>query len=188
MYAILSRPDGWRIAVDAPVVASRLLARSLPDTEIAKGASVPFTLLMQQNRSSFPRAGRGALIAILGLCFASTIAPAIRGYYLVPIAVLLAMGALVLALEIFERLPVPSETIAVDFERLTVRDHLGRTVEMPSYWTRIESVRRAPYDVRLILRCRDRSVEIGRCIGFEERQNVALLIGAALTHVRGGAR
>lgn len=31
--------------------------------------------------------------------------------------------ALVLALELFERLPVPTETVKVDFERLTVRDH-----------------------------------------------------------------
>jgi uncharacterized membrane protein len=187
MYAILSRPDGWGIADDAPSAAPGLRMHSLPGIESVKGTSVPFTLQMQQNRSTFPHTGRGALIAILGVCLASIIAPAIRGYYLAPIAVLLAMGALVLALEIFEQLPVPTETITVDFEQLTVRDHFGRTVELPSFWTRIETVRSASYDVRVILRCRDRSVEIGRCIGFEERQKVALLIGAALAHVRGGA-
>ena len=180
MYAILSRPDGWRIADDAAVVA---LAHPLSREGLAN-VSVPFALHMQQNRSSFPRAGRGALLAILGLCFVATIAPALKGHYLVPIAVLLAMGGLVLALEIFERLPVPTETVEVDFDRLTVRDHLGRTAELPSYWTRIETIKRAPYDLRLILRCRDRSVEIGRWIGIEERQKVAALIGAALAHGR----
>ena len=187
MYAILSRPDGWRIADDAAVVASELLAHPLSREGLAS-VSVPFALHMQQNRSTFPRAGRGALVAILGLCFVATIAPALRGHYLVPIAVLLAMGALVLALEVFERLPVPTETIEVDFDRLTLRNYLGRTAELPSYRTRIESIKRAPYDVRVILRCRDRSIEIGRCIDFEERQMVAALIGAALAHVRGGER
>lgn len=185
MYAILSRPEGWQfVDHDARTCGPGIATyRSLIENDTSE-ATVPFTLHLQQSRSTFPQTGRGALIAVLGLCFVSTLAPAIRGYYLVPIAVLLAMGTLVLALEMFERLPVPSETIAVDLEQLTVRDHIGRKLALPSYWTRIKTVRRAPYDVRLILRCRDRSIEIGRCIGFEEPQKVALLIGTALAHVR----
>jgi uncharacterized membrane protein len=188
MYALLSRPEGWRLPDD--VASAGTSGLSTHPSLVHRGsarASVPFALHMQQNRSTFPEAGHGALVAILGLCFAATIAPAIKGYYIVPIAVLLAMSALVLALEIFERQPVPSETLDVDFERLTVRDHRGRKIELPSYWTHIDIVRPAPYDLRLFLRCRDRSIQIGCCIGIEERKKVAILIGAALAHVRGGA-
>jgi len=102
MHYLLRCPDGWR-PDDRAVAATQSRP---PDPQEATSPSVPFTLHMQQNRSAFPESGRGMLVALLSLCMAATIIPAVKGYYLVPIAVLLAMAALVLALEYFQRQPV----------------------------------------------------------------------------------
>lgn len=184
MYYILGCPDdGWQSeaqAVDSTAQASR-------HTLATNGSDLPCSLHMQQQRSAFPEEGRGALIAMLGLCFAATIIPAIKGYYLVPAAVLMAMAALVLALEYFQRQPIPSETVEFGFDRLFVHDHMGSRVELPTYWTRLEESGRSPYMLRLFLRCHDRRVEIGRCLGIEERAEVAPIIRAALARIRGEA-
>lgn len=181
MHYLLRCPDGWR-PDDRAVAATQSRP---PDPQEATSPSVPFTLHMQQNRSAFPESGRGMLVALLSLCMAATIIPAVKGYYLVPIAVLLAMAALVLALEYFQRQPVPSETIEIGFEQLRFRDHRGNKIELPSYWTRIEQIRRGPYNLRLILRCRERGLEIGGCLNIEERAEVGQIISAALTQIRG---
>lgn len=182
MHMILRCPEG-QCADGAALPVS---GPEAPDPAGSIQVTMPFMLYLEQNRSTVPESGRGALLALIGLSVAATIIPAIRGYYLVPIAILSALGALVLALEYFARKPVPSETVEIDRDRLTIRDHLGRTVQMPSYWTRLEEIRSGPDILRLVLRCGDRSVELGRCLHAVERAEVAPLVRAGLRHARGG--
>lgn len=182
MFQHISCPEGWH--PDGMAAAAPSSPLSCPQG--ATSPSLPFALHMQQQRSTFPETGRGALLALLGLCMATTIVPAIRGYYLVPVAVLLAMAALVLALEYFQRQPVPSETIEFSFDQLRIRNHRGNMIALPSYWTRIEEVRPNPYNLRLILICRGRSIEVGRCLTMEERAEVSRIIRSALCQMRGG--
>lgn len=184
MHILLRCPEGRRFEDLAP---ARSIESSTAKASLAS-ATVPFALLVQQNRSSFPASDRLPLLAMLGLSFAATIAPAMRGYYLVPIAVLVSMASLLLALELFQRQPVPSETIEIDFDLLTITDHHGTVTTLPSHWTRIEEVRKGPFDLRLMLHCHWQSIEIGHCVDSTERGRIAPLIRAALAHVRGGSR
>lgn len=150
-----------------------------------RATDLPFALRLIQNRSAFPAEGRPVLIVLLALCLAATITSAIKGYYLVPIAVLAAMAALVVALEWFSRQSVPAQMLEVDFDHVTLSDHRGNVVSLPAYWARLEEIERTPLDHRLYLVCRDRRIEIGRCIGLAERKAVAPLIRVALAHARG---
>lgn len=184
MHILLRCPEGRRFEDLAPPRSIEGDAARARLTSV----TVPFALHVQQNRSSFPPSGRLPLLAMLALSFAATIAPAMRGYYLVPAAVLVGMASLLLALEIFQRQPVPSETIEIDFDRLTITDHRGKVTTLPSHWTRIEELRKGPDGLRLVLHCRWQSIEIGRCVDSTERARIAPLIRAALAHVRGGGR
>ena len=165
MHMILRCPEGQC----GDGAALPLSGPEAPDPAGTIPASLPYTLYLEQNRSTFPESGRGAMLALI-----------------VPIAMLSALGALVLALEYFARQPVPSETVEIDRDRLTIRDHLGRTVQMPSYWTRLEEIRSGPDILRLVLRCGDRGFELGRCLHAVERAEVAPLVCAGLRHARGG--
>ncbi len=113
MHILLRCPEGRRFEDLAPPRSIEGDAARARLTSV----TVPFALHVQQNRSSFPPSGRLPLLAMLALSFAATIAPAMRGYYLVPAAVLVGMASLLLALEIFQRQPVPSETIEIDFDQ-----------------------------------------------------------------------
>lgn len=186
MYLLLSHPVGWRHgAFEAvPGQAKRAWRSASSDAPTCPS----FVLHLEQNRSPLPQEARLMLLILLALAFVSTLGPALRGSLVVPIGVLAGMAALLVALERHRRLPVPFERIEIDDRSIRILSQRGLLSELPSHWARIEQVRPAPMNLRLMLRCRDRSVELGRCLGIDERQAIAPLIAAALAHMKGGGQ
>lgn len=183
MYLLLSHPTGWRHGSLGAVHR-----QGSPTASCDARSMSPFVLHLEQNRSSLPDGARVLLPLLLGLAFASTLGPALRGSFIVPAAVLAAMASLLLAMEIHVRLPVPFERIEIDGRAVRLLSHRGLLSEFPSHWARIEQVRRTPVDLSLVLTCRGRSVEFGRCLGIDERRAIVPIVADALAHVRGGSR
>ena len=137
-------------------------------------------LRLQQNRSSLPKEGRIAVVAMLVLAFACTVGTGLRGQIFVPVAVVMSMAALVLAIEWFSRLPVPSETLLITSEWVMFNDHRGRSARWPTYWTRVAVENPTWCDRRVYLTHRQQRLEIGRCIDIGERAEVARIVDLAL--------
>ena len=147
--------------------------------------SQPLILRMQENRSHLPQEAR-ATFSIMGLLFMVTsIAPALKGQWLVPVFSILAMAALVFALERHARARPACETLELGDGRVRHRDSAGRTVEYPAFWMRLVAEGKSPSDLRLFLRCRDGAIEFGQCLSLDERREVAPLVAAALAEARG---
>lgn len=138
-------------------------------------------LHLQQNRSSLPKEGRVAVVAMLVLAFTCTVGTGLRGQIFVPLAVVVSMAALVLAIEWFARLPVPRETILITSQWVMFDDHRGRNVRWPTYWTRVVVENPTWCDRRVYLTHRQQRLEIGRCIDIGERAEVARIVDLALT-------
>lgn len=143
-------------------------------------AQLRLALRLQQNRSSLPKEGRIAVAAMLVLAFACTVGTGLRGQIFVPFAVVVSMAALVLAIEWFSRLPVPSETLLITSEWVIFDDHRGRSARWPTYWTRIVVENPTLCDRRVYLTHRQQRLEIGRCIDIGERAEVASIVDLAL--------
>ncbi len=145
-----------------------------------------FVCTMQQNRSFFPSEARGALAVIVTLFMATSILPALRGYWLVPLFSLGVMALLVLALEVHQKSLPLTERLALEDGEIRYSDSTGRLFALPSYWVRFETEERSPFDIRLHLRDRNRRLEIGTSLNLEERLTVAPIIASALALARGG--
>jgi uncharacterized membrane protein len=140
---------------------------------------------MRENRSHLPPEAR-PVVAMLALLFmATSIAPALKGQWLVPAFSILAMTALTFALERHAKSGPASETLELADGRIRHRDTVGRTVEYPAFWMRFAAESKSPSDLRLFLRCRDGVIEFGRCLSLDERREVAPLVAAALANARG---
>lgn len=142
-------------------------------------------LQMQQNRSSFPAEGRRALSVIVTLFMLTSVLPALRGNFLVPLFSIGVMALLVWALEFHQKSPPYSERLELADGKLLYADSAGRTFAMPSYWARIEAQKRTPSDVRLHLRSRGSHFEFGNSLSLEERLAIAPVIERALATARG---
>lgn len=142
-------------------------------------------LQMQQNRSRFPAEGRHALSVIVTLFMLTSVLPALRGNFLVPIFSIGVMGLLVWALEFHQKSPPYSERLELADGEVRYTDNAGRAFTMPSYWARIEAKKRTPVDVRLHLRNRDSHFEFGTSLSLEERLAIAPFIERALATARG---
>jgi uncharacterized membrane protein len=143
-----------------------------------------FVCTMQQNRSHFPDEARGALAVIVTLFMATSILPALRGYWLVPIFSLAVMALLALVLEAHQRSQPLTERLALENGEVRYSDSNGRLFALPSYWVRFETEQRSAFDIRLHLRDRDRRFEVGTSLSLEERRAVAPIIADALATAR----
>ena len=143
-------------------------------------------LHMQQNRSSFPQEGRIALSVLVTLFMLTSVLPALRGNFLVPLFSIAVMAMLVWALEFHQKSPPYSERLELADGEVRYADNAGRAFTMPSYWVRIEAEERTPVDLRLHLRGRDRRFEFGTSLSLEERLAIAPVIERALAEARGG--
>jgi uncharacterized membrane protein len=114
----------------------------------------------------------------------TSIAPAFRGYWLVPVFSMLAFAVLTIALERHGRSQPASETLEFLTGRVRHRDSTGRCLELPSFWLRLAAEGRDSRELRLFLRGRDGSIEFGRCLGIDERRVIAPLVAAALAQTR----
>lgn len=145
----------------------------------------PLILHMQENRSRLPQEAR-AVVAVLALLFmVTTIAPALKGQWLVPAFSLLAMASLTFALERHGKSRPASETLELAEGRVRHSDSRGRVSEFPAFWMRLAAEGRTPSDLRLFLKSRDGIIEFGRCLSLDERLEVAPLVAAALAETRG---
>ncbi|MEQ1539230.1 MAG: DUF2244 domain-containing protein [Sphingorhabdus sp.] len=144
-----------------------------------------FVLQMQQNRSSFPQEARGTFAVLVTLLMATSILPAFKGHMLVPLFSLGVMALLVWALESHQKTAPYSERLELTDGELRYVDSAGRTFAMPSYWVRLETVKRTPVDVRLALRSRDRRFEFGSSLNLEERLAIRPVIEHALATAKG---
>lgn len=187
MYLLLSHPAGWGNG-SLGAVPEQVAKQAQPVPFSGPPGPSAFVLHLEQNRSSLPAGARALMLALLALAFVSTLGPALRGSYVVPIAVLAGMGSLLAALEIHARLPVPFERLEIDARSARLISRRRTEWEAPSHWTNVEQVRHTATDLRIVLACRDRSVEIGRCLGVEERRQIGPLIASAFAHVKGGTR
>lgn len=148
-------------------------------------ANAVIVLQMQQNRSSFPAEGRGALCVLVTLFMLTSVLPALKGNLLVPLFSIGVMALLVWALEFHQKSEPYSERLELAGGKLRYADSTGRTFAMPSYWARFETEKRTPVDVRLHLRSRDKRFEFGNSLSLEERLAIGPVIEQALAVARG---
>jgi uncharacterized membrane protein len=141
---------------------------------------------MQENRSHLSREARLCFSAIGLLFMFTSIAPALKGQWLVPVFSILVLAALTFALDRHARSRPASETLELTDGHIRHRDSTARTTELPTFWMRFAAEENTPTDLRLFLRCRDGAIEFGRCLSLNERREVVPLVAAALAEARGG--
>lgn len=137
-------------------------------------------LLMREDRSHLPGHARETVTALIALFMAAAIAPATQGRILVPLFVLAAMAALVLALEWHQRRPPPEEWLEIGDGQWRHVWKAGRAVDLPSYSLRFELERRSAADVRLVFHHRTQRFEVGHCLNLDERREIAPILARAL--------
>jgi len=140
-------------------------------------------------RSAMPPAGRYMLLA-LGIAGALlSLRFLMLGAWPVLLFSVLDIGALAIALHMFDRSAVPEERLRVrDNEIELVRsDHRRREkrIVLPAFWTRLEISGRSGVDHNLWLVFRQQRHPIGLCVSAEERRNLEPQIRAALASARG---
>lgn len=145
----------------------------------------PLVLMMQENRSHLSRDARICFSVIGFLFMVTSIAPALKGHWLVPLFSIGAMALLTFALEWHARSSPARERLELSDGRVRHSDSRGRVIEYPSFWMRVSPEGKGPSDLRLFLRSRDGAFEFGRCLSLEERREVAPLVEAALANSRG---
>lgn len=175
MYELLCRSS------ERPWAPQPARLESAPD----RGEPKPLILHMRENRSYLTPEARACFAVIALLFMVTSIGPAVRGYWLVPAFSILAMAGLTFALERHVKSRPASETLELADGRVLHRDSAGRQVELPAFWMKLAVEARNPFDLRLVLRGRDGSIEFGRCLSLDERREVAPLVDAALARLRG---
>ncbi|NBC37169.1 DUF2244 domain-containing protein [Novosphingobium sp. FSY-8] len=123
--------------------------------------------------------------AVLGAAMmALSILPVLSGHWLVPVFCLMAIGGLVFALEQHARSKPDGEVLEIAHGTIRHRDARGQASHMPCLFAKLDAQAPTPSSLRLILRSPNASVEIGRCLGLEERQALVPVIAAALAQGR----
>lgn len=172
MYAIHSCPAGQ------------------PDAGHPARSALPGGLILhlQENRSHLSQDARVTFTVLIAVFMAMAILPALRGQWLVPTYAIGAMALLVGVLDWHRRTKPATEWLALDDGRLLWRSLAHDTVEWPLAATRFVIDDAVPAELRLFLEHRARRIEIGTCLGLEERRAVADLITRKIaTARRGGA-
>ncbi|MFD2780423.1 DUF2244 domain-containing protein [Novosphingobium pokkalii] len=145
------------------------------------GSAADLILRMQENRSHLPPGARGAVAALALLLMAAAILPAFRGLLFVPVCALSAMAVLTFALDRHARSTPASEHLELADGFVSHRDRNGRESRMAAAGAQLDIAGCNDETIRLILRSRNTAIEIGRCLGWQERREVALVLNAALT-------
>ena len=183
MYEFLRHPEGRPWAK----VSDWLAAPPQPHAQPQAGGQGQQRLIlrMRENRSHLGNDARAAFSVIAVVLVATTILPALKGYWLVPVFSLAALAALTFALDRHAKSRPASETLELIDGRVRYRDSAGRVIEYPAFRMRLAAEGRGPSDLRLFLRSRDGAIEFGRCLSLDERREVAPLVAAALAETRG---
>lgn len=139
---------------------------------------------MRAPRSKLPEGGRQALIIAGAAAALFSLRFLLLGAWPVLIFSVLDIGALAVALHIFNKSQVPEERLRIhDGEVELIRsDGRGRRtrVSLPAFWTRLEMQERSEVQCNLWLVSRQRRYPIALCISDRERRRIAPRIRAAL--------
>ena len=168
MYSIHSCPAGQPLGAESASPAG----------------SSGLVLHLRENRSSLSQEARTTFTVLIGLFMAMAILPALKGEMLVPIYALGTMTLLVGAIEWHQRSQPADEWLAIEADRLSWRSNRHHPVSMPPGQTRLVQDSATPASLRLFLESRPHRIEIGRCLGLEEKRAVAVLIDRQLKEVR----
>lgn len=141
---------------------------------------------MRANRSHLSQDARVSFTLLGVLFMVTSLAPALRGFWLVPAFSLAAIAALTFALERHGRSRPADETLELGDGRMRHRDGAGRLTELPASTLRFVAEARGDYHLRLWLRGPGGSIEIASCLSLDERRAVAPLVAAALAQTRSG--
>lgn len=140
-------------------------------------------------RSPIPPAGRYMLIGLGVAAVFLSLRFVLLGAWPVLLFSILDLGALAVALHMFNRGAVPEERLRIrDGElELVRRDHRGHKshVRLPAFWTRLEASGLSEVDHNLWLVFRQQRHPIGQCVSVEERRNLEPRIRAALASAKG---
>lgn len=144
---------------------------------------------MVSPRSTLPVPGRFLLIAAGAAAALVSLRFVLLGAWPVLIFSVLDIGALAVALHIFNRTPVPEERLRVvggqvELERMDSRGRRSR-ITLPAFWTRLEASGRTELDHELWLVFRRERHRIGQCVSAEERRALEPRIRAILDSARG---
>ena len=101
---------------------------------------------------------------------------------------LATMAALTFALERHAKSKPKCESLEFAEGRIRHRDDGGLATELPVLFTRLHADEATRTSLRLFLKHRDRSVEICRCLGLDERRAMMPVIAAALSQTREARR
>lgn len=168
MYSIYSCPGGQLLAEES--------VRSAPEAGLV--------LHLRENRSQLSHEARVTFTVLIGLFMAMAILPAIKGNMLLPVFALGTMALLVGAIEWHQRSHPAAEWLAIEDDRLRWASNRGDPVDLPARATRFVQDDAIPDRLRLFLENRWQRIEIGRCLGLEEKRAVAALIARQLGEVR----
>ena len=175
MYEILRR---------SPARPWALATAVTPLPPMSPDGNKVLVLHLRENRSPLSEPARQTVAAIALLLAACTILPALKGLWLVPVYALGTLAALTFALECHARSQPASETLTFAEGHIRYRGTDGQATNLPCRFTRLDARAITPASLRLFLRHRDQSVEIGRCLGLEERRALIPTIAAALAQAR----
>lgn len=142
--------------------------------------AAPLILRMQENRSHLPQGARSAVAALALLLIAASILPAFRGLLFVPVCALGALAVLTFALDRHARSVPAVEHLELADGMVCHRDRHGHESRIVAAAVRLDIAGCNDETIRLILRSRNAAIEVGRCLGWQERREVALLLNAAL--------
>lgn len=139
-------------------------------------------------RSALPVRERYAVIAAGVAAAMISLRFILIGAWPVAIFALLDIGALLVALHVFARSPVPEERISLIDGRLELVGCDGRgrrqRITLPAFWTRLEASGRSELDCDLWLVFRGERHPIGRCVAAADRRALIPLIEALLARAR----
>lgn len=137
----------------------------------------PIVVAMRENRSTLSPEARNAVAALAFAMMAVGILPVLKGLLFVPIAAMSGLALLTFALDWHARSAPACEVLEISAGSVRHRDARGRETDIPLGRVRLRTTGCASRDLRLYVEARHTRIEIGRCLGLAERQEVAALIG-----------
>ena len=138
---------------------------------------VPIVVAMRENRSTLSPEARGAVAALAFALMAAGILPVLKGLLFVPAAAMAGLALLTFALDWHARSTPASEVLEISAGSVRHRDARGRETDIPLGRVRLRTIGNADRGLRLFVEAHHTRIEIGRCLGLAERQEVAALVG-----------
>ncbi|KQN07095.1 hypothetical protein ASE85_18625 [Sphingobium sp. Leaf26] len=143
-----------------------------------------FEIHMVAPRSSVSSGGRYLLVGAGAAGFLVSLRFLLVGAWPVLLFTILDLGALLVALHLFNRRPPRRERLRVNDSMVELIRTDGRgneaRVTLPAFWTRLEMSGRSEVDCDLWLVFRQQRHAIGQCVCAKERRRLAPRIRAAL--------